>query len=265
MRHPTVIAVAVLAWSASASADPMLAPPAGWSGGRNAELAAQASSHPHFGGGDAKVVAEQYQPATPGVVLMVVRASKATSSAAPDAAGELATLRDHGPTVEVVENNEHVDDTTHVVEMRVSWRDTSTDTTDTSRTLVAATKDWIYATTAECMAASGADTALRDACKAALATLDVGVPADTRVALVPSPTTTMQGHTVIEPGMSSPPATTPHRPAIPPIAVEQDEPPSDKRPLIVGAGLVVLAAVFWWNRKRRARFAAEDRGARDDR
>jgi MYXO-CTERM domain-containing protein len=46
---------------------------------------------------------------------------------------------------------------------------------------------------------------------------------------------------------------------MPPIVVRQDtsEPASDKRPLFVGAGVVGLAAAFWWNRRRRERYAAE--------
>jgi hypothetical protein len=39
---------------------------------------------------------------------------------------------------------------------------------------------------------------------------------------------------------------------------------TDRRPLYLGIGLVALALLFWWNRRRRERFEAEDRGAADD-
>ncbi len=44
------------------------------------------------------------------------------------------------------------------------------------------------------------------------------------------------------------------------------EPETDRRPLYLGVGVLVLAAVFLWNRSRRDRFDREDRRAdrRDD-
>jgi hypothetical protein len=47
------------------------------------------------------------------------------------------------------------------------------------------------------------------------------------------------------------------------MAIHQDPPPADRRPLFVGAGIVVLAAIFWWNRQRRERFEREDKDADD--
>jgi hypothetical protein len=48
------------------------------------------------------------------------------------------------------------------------------------------------------------------------------------------------------------------RVVLPPMAIAQDKPPIDRRPIYIGAGLVVLAAVFYWNRRRRDRFDRED-------
>ncbi|TMQ15155.1 MAG: hypothetical protein E6J90_01150 [Deltaproteobacteria bacterium] len=45
---------------------------------------------------------------------------------------------------------------------------------------------------------------------------------------------------------------------LPPIVVTPDRPPVDRRPMYLGAGLIVLAVVFWWNRRRRDRFERED-------
>jgi hypothetical protein len=245
-----------MALGTRAFAEPIVAPPAGWHGGPNAELAAQSTARPHFGTSGAAVLAERYDAPTPGIVLFAVRTSAPTTNAAAAAAAELAALRDHGPNVQVVETREHVDDASKSVEAIVDWRDVSTKTTDATRTILVATRDRITSITGECLAASDTAPALIDACKAALQTLRVDVDAAARIAFAPGPS--VPTATDNAPGMSTVPTNAPSgRPTIPPIAVPQDDPPWDKRPLIVGAGLVVLAGVFWWNRKRRRRFAAE--------
>jgi len=44
-----------------------------------------------------------------------------------------------------------------------------------------------------------------------------------------------------------------------PIVVAQDaKGTTDKRPIFVGAGLVVLAAIFWFNRRQREKFGKDD-------
>jgi hypothetical protein len=50
----------------------------------------------------------------------------------------------------------------------------------------------------------------------------------------------------------------PRKIALPPLVIPQDPAAADRRPIYVGAGLVVLAAVFRWNRRRRERFERED-------
>ena len=49
---------------------------------------------------------------------------------------------------------------------------------------------------------------------------------------------------------------------LPPIVVqtEPQRPTGDRRTAYIGAGLVVFALVFWWNRRRRERFEREDAG-----
>jgi hypothetical protein len=88
------------------------------------------------------------------------------------------------------------------------------------------------------------------ACYAALDSVDTAVEPKDRVAidLDTSPA---------EP--ATPPATTePQRHVpLPPIAVPHEGPRTDLRPAIVGAGIVALAFGFWWNRRRRERFASE--------
>lgn len=52
-----------------------------------------------------------------------------------------------------------------------------------------------------------------------------------------------------------------HHIALPPIVIPVARPARDLRPVWVGAGLVVIAAVFWWNQRRRASLGQSDRSA----
>ena len=47
-----------------------------------------------------------------------------------------------------------------------------------------------------------------------------------------------------------------------PMSIAPAERPRDRRPVYVGLGIMVLALVFWWNRRQRDRFDREDRGDR---
>jgi hypothetical protein len=42
--------------------------------------------------------------------------------------------------------------------------------------------------------------------------------------------------------------------SLPPMAIPQDAPSGDRRPVYVGAGIAILAAAFYWNRRKRERF-----------
>ena len=53
------------------------------------------------------------------------------------------------------------------------------------------------------------------------------------------------------------------RVALPPMVVQHDRPEADRRPMYIGAGLIALALVFWWNRRRRDRFDREDADSSD--
>jgi hypothetical protein len=52
------------------------------------------------------------------------------------------------------------------------------------------------------------------------------------------------------------------RGTLPPIDVARPAPAPDRRPVFVGAGIVLLAGLFWWNTRRRARLAEEDQDER---
>ena len=86
--------------------------------------------------------------------------------------------------------------------------------------------------------------------KIALASLDPG-GTEPRVAVALAPSGT--------PAPDDPHPTGPtisdgaHLP-IAPITIHPDtQPDVDRRPVFIGAGIVLLAGVFWWNMKRRAR------------
>jgi hypothetical protein len=45
---------------------------------------------------------------------------------------------------------------------------------------------------------------------------------------------------------------------IPPLTVSSPEGRPDRTPVMLGAGIVVLAGLFWWNARRRARIDHEE-------
>lgn len=46
-----------------------------------------------------------------------------------------------------------------------------------------------------------------------------------------------------------------------PMSIPSSKAERDSRPLMIGTGIVVLAAAMWWNRKRRERFDRSDAAA----
>jgi hypothetical protein len=155
----------------------------------------------------------------------------------------------------------------------LTWTDTTTHAVETARVVVASDGTRIVAVTGECLAGDAADRALAAACQAALGSLDPGVAAASRVELVlgsdPSadPAAAAAGPPDDRPAppvMREPPRLDDVRIVLPPTAIPLDAPPVDHRPMFVGAGLVVLAMMFWWNRRRRDRFEQEDRLERSE-
>ena len=134
------------------------------------------------------------------------------------------------------------------------WRDAGAHTSTTARMIIAGDADNLVAVTGECLAADDAAAPDLQACKSALATLSPGIATDKRVTLTLAPTGSRP------PAKESPtgPSTMrdgSHSPLPPmPVPTVPAEKPVDRRPVYVGLGIVVLAAAFWWNQRRRAKF-----------
>ncbi len=246
-------ALAIIALLAGAvHAGPIITPPTGWTGGANTDLVTRTGAQGHFGGVHGVVEAEQYA-APAGVVLYATRISANSASRDTAARAEIEAMRPAAPT----KWEENVDAVNNRIEVRAESTDPATKVVDTSYlVIVAGGGSVIVAAKAECVAAPDADKTAADACRAAFASLDPGIDVKNRVALAPAAV----APPLPAPSAGPPPATMTDgsRTPIPPIVVKQDEPAADRRPIYVGAGIVFLTAVFWWNRRRRERFEREE-------
>ena len=254
----------LLALAGAAFAEPLIKPPPGWSADvpQADKLRAKANDMPHFGGAKSFATAEVYLAPKPGVALFVT-AVAAKVSAERDVAARVAVDELHATSQRaalagsgILEDawQERVDPKNKHVEATLTWRDTGAATVTHARMLVVADPENIATITGECVAASGADPKVIDACKAALATLYPGLAADKRVPIALAPPGSQ-----LTPVGGGPPATMSDgsRAPLPPITVRQEDRSTDRRPVYVGAGIVLLTALFWWNRRRRARFEKE--------
>jgi hypothetical protein len=209
--------------------------PVGWQGGANRELVEQTGKVGHFGGVHGVIEAERYDAPSPGVVLYVTKVSANVGAPQDAAAAELATFT-HGSLEPEVKDK--------ALDGNVTWKDG--DVTGATRMVIAATADRIVAVKGECY--EGADASAKDvnACIQALGTLDVGIAVADRVAL-----TVPAAAPAAPPTLTAPGLTDQHVP-MPPMTFKRPTPGPDRRPVYAGAGLIVIAAIFWWNRRRRA-------------
>ena len=246
--------------------------PAGWTidGEQSASLGAKLRGVPQLGlAAQPYVNVDVYIPPRRGVALTVtliaVECAPQCDAAARAAVDELratsgrAALAGSG----IVEDGsqEKLDAAAKQVEATLSWRDTAAKTTSQARLLVASDGKNLMAITGECFASDDADMALIEPCKKALGTLDLGLPDRLRkpIALAPPGTRPTppagSGASAMAPPMtgSAAPLGDGSRTPLPPMTVPQEGRTTDRRPVYVGLGLVVLAAAFWWNRHRRSR------------
>lgn len=205
--------------------------PAGWTGGASQQLVEQTGREGHLGGVHGVVEAERWDAPGGGLVLYATRVMATTASPGDAAAAEVAMI--HHPVT-----GDHVVDGLRVIE--TAW--TEGDVHGAGRLVIAASADRVVAVSGECYAGAGKDVA---PCTAALGTLDPGVAPKDRIA-IPEASRVPPVPQLTTPGPSATHVT------MPPVHLRQDA-QTDYRPVYVGAGLIVIAAVFWWNRKRAAR------------
>lgn len=257
--------------------------PKGWSRdeAREAQLAAVLHKAPRPHQTAAAILV--FRPPTPGVVLYVTGIELAGPAEQRNAiaTAELeelgAAMRRHGgsPTIEASAQETAPGGTQLAASLR--WRDPAAGIIDHSRTVVVADAKHVVAVTGQCVFAIDAPAELAASCVEMLATLQTSIPEAARVPLAIVATAAQPAAPA-----AAPPAATGEKPksgdapalgdgsriALPPRVVQpaQSAPKEDRRMIYLGFGLVAIALVFWWNRRRRERFEAEDRGEarRDD-
>ncbi len=275
------IAIAVFAVAGVASARPVTPPP-GWKAdaARAGSLTDQLAQSGASGATKSTGRVEVYLAPQPGVALFVTdivalppagTANAATRAYVDELHESVKRAQATSQTIQEDTWGQHIDPAKKQIEAELVFRDTSAGLVTRDRLLIAADDTRLEAVTGECVAASDAPAALVDACKAALATLEVGIDAGHRVALDPANVTSPIAATApAAPPPSPPPSDNgqvsrvhddqSHTP-LPPVVVHQEEPVTDRRPVYLGAGIVVLAALFWWNRRRRTELERIDADA----
>ncbi|HET9987911.1 MAG TPA: hypothetical protein VFQ65_05310 [Kofleriaceae bacterium] len=259
-------ALAVLVMLAGvAIAGPVVTPPAGWTARESPDLAKTTGEIGHFAAhAFATIGAAEIKPATDlGVTLFATKVAMKIANDPAAVRAEVDTF--HGAsqraqlTGSVVQEQgwqEKAD--AKQVEATLAFHDTTNHITSTSRMLVVATADQLIEVTGECLARDDADPVALAACKAALATLDPGADARVAIALAPAGTAAPERD---EPVHSGPVISEGPRTPLPPMVIRPDtQPDVDRRPVFIGAGIVLLAIVFWWNMKRRAQLEDEEDG-----
>jgi hypothetical protein len=140
------------------------------------------------------------------------------------------------------------------------WKNADAEFETESRLLIVADAEHLISITGECLMKASTLASSRDACAAALASLDPELAVDKRVAIALAPEGTEPTPPVATSGSANAPATMSDgsRIPLPPMVVPGVEAKRtvDRRPVYVGAGIVVLAGLFWWSRRRRQRLEA---------
>ena len=257
-------ALAVLVLLAGvATAGPVVTPPAGWTPRESLELGKTIGELGHFGTHAMATIgaAEVTPPSDLGVTLVATRVAMKVANDPAAVRAEVDTFHGasqraqlSGSVVQEQGWQEKVDD--KQVEATLAFHDTTNHITSTSRMLIVATADQLIEVTGECLARDAADAAALAACKAALATLDPGADARVALALAPAGTAAPEHEETVH---SGPTLSEGPRTPLPPMVVRPDtQPDVDRRPVFIGAGIVLLAIVFWWNMKRRALLEDEE-------
>jgi hypothetical protein len=273
VKRATVLIASLLvcATAATAIADQgHIAIPQGWSreDGQAKSLTEKTNALKHFGGAKSMASAEVYvAPAgyAAGLYVTTVAAAvkdnrEAAARAEIDsflASPQRAQLT--SPKIVVDKSVSQVDPTKKQIEAIVAWTDKESGLSSTSRLLVVADADYVIAVSAECSHGEQPGAHV-DACLAALDTLDPGVAVDKRVAVALAPAGTEPPPPTMSSAAPSATMSDGGRTPLPPMVVSSTPQRTvDRRPVYVGLGIIVLAALFWWNRRRRERLEVTDK------
>ena len=245
---------------ATAASAGTLSKPEGWIATDSTELANGAGSLTHFGVHDApgtKIAAMQIAPPDPnaGVMLYATRVEIKVANNPAAVRAEIDTF--HGASqraqlagANIVEQDwtEHADDVTKQVEATLGYHDTTNHLSVHSRILIAATADSLISVSGECMARDDAEPRPVALCRIALGSLNPG-GARLPIAIAPAGTAAPE-----DPHPTGPTISDGSHIPIAPMTIHPDtQPDIDRRPVFIGAGIVLLAGLFWWNMRRRAR------------
>lgn len=255
----------LLALTGVANAE-MVKPPPGWTADSPlaVKLSKDSSALPHFGGRQSLVTTEVYRNGQ--AALFVHQISAALAGAEGPARDRAASEELHelilaakrlGATAKVDRLNATAI-AGNLVEGWLRWHDDATTVVSGHRMVVAADEQQVVAVHGECLSPQTTPAAVQKACDDALASLDPGIAPDRRVKLsviahaaepAPEPAgSAKQAPSLVESG---------ERPSLPPMQIPQEQREADRRPIYVGLGLIVLAVIFYLNRKNREKLERE--------
>lgn len=274
MKRALVIVMLLGTLAHADSTRPLVKAPAGWNqdAQQATALASKANGLSHFGGARSVATADVFVAPEPGAALFVTAVAAKVSADARDASARVAidelgdqtkraSLAGSGIVVDSWETK--VDPAAKEVRGTLQWRDTKAGTQTNARIVIVADAENMVAVTGECITAAGGPKPTADACIAALDTLDPGIEPASRVDLALA----VPGTAPPEPAVAPPPSrlggpatmSDATHTTLAPIHVSTPErPPTDRRAVYVGLGIMIFAAVVWWNSRRRARFEKDE-------
>jgi hypothetical protein len=274
VKRLMLVVLLVAAPSAAAAAPwPPAAAPAGTaaSAEQGARLAGDLEREGHFGGAalDPGATAATVFVGD-GASLLAWRVATAGPVADPagSARAELDLVRgasaaaaSDGSKTEETAWSEHVVPADRTVEAELAWRHLDLGTTTRTRIVLSATGAGLEVVAGECVLRDDDAASFDAACARFLAGVAPTTAAGDRVAL------TIGGAAAAEPpavgsggGSGGGPTLTAPVGPMPPTTIPVIRPPpkkNDLRPLYIAAGLLLLAAVFLWNRTKRKEMEAE--------
>ena len=263
VKRALVFASLLVAGTAWADA-PLIVPPAGWhrDAAQATAAATKANGVSHFGGATSMATADVQVPEKPGVVMFVTAvAAKIETNRELAARVEVDELHATSQRAQLAGSGisedqwaEAADPAAKQITAELSWRDAGAHTQTSARMIIVGDAANLVALTGECVAADDAAPADLAACKASLATLNPGIPADKRVALTLAPAGSRPAPKDNGPSTMNAIGDGTHTPLPPMTVTPREKPAPDRRPVYVGLGIVLLAAVFYWNSRRRAKF-----------